>query len=302
MNNKKVFTRKITNYKPEDEAYTTIVDCGHIKEVKVIERVSSNLLRYKKVDKYHYCDKVTGEVFEYKRDSSNRHRNFRKTFEKLRCIINTNFKSEINELHVTLTYTEKMLDFDRASKDFKIFWGKLHYRYPDLEYIKIIEPHKTGAWHIHVLLKTSKYKYLFIPNNELDKMWGKGNVNISKIENNDNLGAYFTPRLKEIDAFEEDLEDWNERKCIVKGARLHFYPANKRFYGYSNGIKKPVRINVSYSEAKEILNFDECVYESAHEVVTAESENNTEKVINHYLYMQFNSKRKNKGQSDHNKL
>ena len=65
-----------------------------------------------------------------------------------------------------------MTDFDKASKDFKRFWEKLHYHYPDLEFIRIIEPQHTGSWHIHALLKSNNYENLSISHEQIEKLWG----------------------------------------------------------------------------------------------------------------------------------
>lgn len=293
--NKKVTTRTVTNYSPLDNAITEIVHCGNVTEIKVLERRLSQISYYKRISKTEYVDTQTGEVYEYKNNTSpNKRRNLNKAFEKLRYLINNNFNSDINELHVILTYGEKMDDFDKVSKDFKRFWEKVNYKYPDLEYIRIIEPQHTGTWHIHVLIKTKKKGYLTLPKDELEQLWGHGYVWISKIKNNDNIGAYFSACLKDVDVFEKDSEKPNETKCIVKGARLHFYPQNKRFYSYSKGIKKPVIIRTTYGEAKKNYNLEDCVYKKAQEIVLKPDDENEEKVINHVLRLQLNSKRKKK--------
>lgn len=215
--NKKVTTRTVTNYSPLDNAITEIVHCGNVTEIKVLERRLSQISYYKRISKTEYVDTQTGEVYEYKNNTSpNKRRNLNKAFEKLRYLINNNFNSDINELHVILTYGEKMDDFDKVSKDFKRFWEKVNYKYPDLEYIRIIEPQHTGTWHIYVLIKTKKKGYLTLPKDELEQLWGHGYVWISKIKNNDNIGAYFSACLKDVDVFEKDSEKPNETKCIVK--------------------------------------------------------------------------------------
>lgn len=294
---RKVTTRIITNYSPSDDAITEIVHCGNVTEIKVLERNPlNNLGKCKRKSKDLYVNTETGEVLEYKHnEKSGNKRNMNKAFEKLRYLINNNFKSDINELHVILTYAEKMDDFDKASKDFKRFWEKVNYKYPDLEYIRIIEPQHTGTWHIHVLIKTAKKGYFTLPKDELEQLWGHGYVWISKIKNNDNVGAYFSACLKDVDVFEKDSENPNDTKCIVKGARLRFYPHNKRFYSYSKGIKKPLTIRTTYGEAKKNYDLEDCVYKKAQEIVLKpDDESEKEKVVNRVLRLQLNSKRKKK--------
>ena len=293
-NSSKIFVRKVNNYKPDDSAYTVVEICGHIKEVRVLEKISRNISRYKRKSKDFFVDIETGEVHECKHNSSNNERKMKIAFGKLRKLINANFSACINERHVVLTYAKMNDDFDKASKDFKRFWEKLYYHYSDLEYIRVIEPQHTGSWHIHVLLKSNEYRNLFIDVSEIEKMWGHGFVKIKKIKDNDNVGAYFSAHFEDIDVFEKNTDVSNERKCIVKGERLKFYPPNKKFYTYSKGIKKPVRICTTYGEAKEMLNFEECVYNASDEIVKKDIDSGFEKIVNHRATMQFNSKRKKK--------
>ena len=295
-NKKSVTARIVTNYTPSDDAVTEIVYCGNVTELKTIDKISTQINRYKRISKTEYVDTKTGEVHEYQNNANpNKKRNLNKTFEKLVRLINNNFQSNINELHVTLTYTGEMDDFDKASKDFKKFWEKLNYKYSDLDYIRIIEPQHTGKWHIHVLIKSAKKGYLFIPKDELEMFWGNGYAWVDKIKENDNIGAYFLAKLKNVDVFEKESEKPNDTKCIVKGARLHFYPQGKRFYSYSKGIKKPVTIRTTYGEAKKKFNFDDSVFNRTYEVVLQpDDETEDERIINHVMRSQFNSKRKKK--------
>ena len=294
-NENEIFKRVVPDYQPDDNARTKIIDCGHVKEVRTIERISNSPPPCKRISKDLYLNKMTGEVREYKHKEREKNiLGFKKTFTHLRCIINTNFKSDINELHIVLNYKKDMFDFDKASNDFKSFWGKLKYRYKNLEYIKIIEPHKSGSWHVHVLLKSSEYHYLFIPINELTKMWGHGSIKIKKITENDNIGAYFSPNCDYIVFLEENLNMSTVSKKEIKGTRLKFYPSNKKFYSYSKGIQIPKIIITNYGIAKEILNFDECIYKEAYEIFKKDSVDNSVININRMLSMQFNSKRKKK--------
>lgn len=295
-NNKKVTTTIVTNYSPSDDAVADVTISGNVIEIKVLEHFSSNLSNSKRISKDYYVDTRTGEVKEYhhNKGNSNSIRNMNKAFEKLRLLINTNFTCAINELHVTLTYADKMDDFDIASKDFKRFWEKLHYKYPDLEFIRVIEPQHTGTWHIHVLIKSAKFEYLTLPKDELEKLWGHGYVWITKIKDNDNIGAYFTTYHKDVDVLEKNTPEPSDRKCIVKGARLKFYPPNKRFYSYSKGIKKPVRIRTTYGEAKKMVNLNDLVYEITNKITVTNTKTGREVATNHVMRLQLNSKRKKK--------
>ena len=194
--NFKVTAKAINNFTPDDNAITDVCISGNVIELRVTERRYNNLQHIQRVNRDEYVDTRTGEVKQYRHEEKNRKRNLNRSFEKLRQLINTNFTGTINELHVTLTYAEKMTDFDKASKDFKRFWEKLRYHYFDLEFIRIIEPQHTGSWHIHLLLKSKKFEYLTIPHEQIENLWGHGFVWIAKTIGCDNVGAYFTALLK----------------------------------------------------------------------------------------------------------
>ena len=137
--NFKVTAKAINNFTPDDNAITDVCISGNVIELRVTERRYNNLQHIQRVNRDEYVDTRTGEVKQYRHEEKNRKRNLNRSFEKLRQLINTNFTGTINELHVTLTYAEKMTDFDKASKDFKRFWEKLRYHYFDLDFIRIIE-------------------------------------------------------------------------------------------------------------------------------------------------------------------
>lgn len=291
-----VETKAITNYTPDDNALTDVCITNHIVEMRTMDKPHSNLQHFKRISKDEYVDKRTGEVKQYSHTESeqNRTRNLNRSFEKLRQLINANFTCAINELHVILTYASPMNDFDKAAKDFKRFWEKLHYHYPDLEFIRVIEPQHTGTWHIHVLLKSQDYHYLMIPYEELKEFWNHGNVKIVKMKDNDNIGAYFTAFHKNINAFENDSSINTDRKCIVKGARLQFYPTNKRFYSYSKGILKPTSFRTTYDSALKLVDKANLVFSSTTEIILKNIETQEEFSVNTISRLQFNAKRNKK--------
>ena len=250
-NKPKVTAKEIYNYSPHENAWTEVCFSGNVVELKVLERKAhNNLSHIKKLNKHEYYDTKTGEVKQYRHEKREKNpvRNMNRSFEKLRQLINTNFTGAINELHITLTYSEKMNDFDKASKDFKRFWEKLHYYYPDVEFIRIIEPHQSGSWHIHLLLKTIKYGNLRIEQKEIETLWEHGIVKIKKTTGYDNVGAYFSVQLKHHAPIAETID-----KQHAKSERLLFYPPNKQFYGYSKGIAKPIIFCTTYQEALKLV-------------------------------------------------
>lgn len=289
--NFKVTAKAINNFTPDDNAITHVCISGNVTELRAMDRSYNNLRHIKRINQNEYYDTRTGEVKEYQHREQNRTRNMNRSFERLRQLINTNFTGEINERHITLTYAEKMTDYDKASMDFKRFWEKIHYHYLDLEFIRIIEPQQTGSWHIHVLLKSKKYGNLSIPLEQIETLWGHGFVRKTTTLGCDNVGAYFTALLKNLDVFEDDTKDVTDKQYIVKNARLRFYPPNKRFYGYSKGIVQPTRFKTTYKEALKFVNEKNLTYSSATEIILTYENPEENVTVNRIARYQFNKKR-----------
>ncbi len=73
-----------------------------------------------------------------------------------------------------------------------------------------------------------------------------------------------------------------------------FYPPNKRFYGYSKGIAKPIIFCTTYQEALKLVDEKYLTYSSSMEI-DLEYENADEKVtINRIHRRQYNKKENQK--------
>lgn len=221
-----------------------VIDCGHVKEVVYVDSISDNLMKYKRISKDEMLNLETGEVIEIGNSVSRRDniKSLRVTMRKLRRLINANFEGADNELFITLTYGEDMRDLRRLYCDFKKFYQKLKRRYKDVEfrYIYVVEPHESGKWHIHLLLKALNREYLFIDNDSVIwKLWGHGYTKTQRLHGVDNVGAYLSSYL--TDLFDED-----GRKH--KGARLYLYPAGMNIYRCSRNCRKPEERIVEYGE------------------------------------------------------
>ena len=230
----------------------------------------------------------------------------KKTISKLRDKINANVSDPLKLRWVTLTYRqedgEPMTDTKKLYKDAEKYHKRLNYycskRGIDRpEYIEVVEPQASGAWHLHELLIWDK-EAPYISNADLAEIWGNGFVTIKAIPRNcDNIGAYLTPYLtdleidpntKDFDALkgenikEVELDDNGEKvlKKFVKGARLHFYPPGMNLYRCSRGIKQPTKETMSYEEALKKVSGATKTYESAFKI----SEDNFESIIYNAYY------------------
>jgi len=260
----------------------------------------------KKLDKDRYVDIATGEIREFEH-SENRQQNYnslRQTFKKLRYLINNNFIGKANELHITLTYRENVTDTKRLYKDFDKFMKRLRYfykGYSTIDYLSVIEPHASGVWHAHLLLRVNDLPKVYIKSKDLEDLWGQGFVKIKSLKNVDNIGAYLSAYLADIDLDEvkdkdtafkvasegceikTKLVDGKEKK-FIKGGRLHMYPPGMNLYRKSKGIVPPDREEIRYKDIKKIVGSAKPHYQKSYHIETEDFENTI-------TFIQFNTKR-----------
>lgn len=200
-----------------------------------------------KLNADEYLRLSDGEIcqFNHTENRSESKQQLYKTFRRIRAIINTNFQGGKNERFITLTYAENMRDTKRLYMDFKKFWKKFKYRWGKAEYFVVAEPQVRGAWHLHVLVKFVSEKAPYIPNAELRECWGNGFVNVRSLKNVDNIGAYLSAYLGDVEVEMsscigqvKEMKD-GTKKRFVKGARLCLYPPGMNIYRCSRGMKMP---------------------------------------------------------------
>lgn len=179
----------------------------------------------------------TGEIKDMDVSSLSREDNLksvRNTMKKLRRLIAHNFHGEKNELWITLTYKEHVIDPKETYNHFKVFMKRMRKSYGSLEYISVIEPQASGRWHYHVLIKSDdEIKRLYIPNEELALKWGRGFTKTKRLKNSDKVGNYVVAYLTDLKIPDENA---TTDKKYIKGARLHLYPKGLRIYRCSRNI------------------------------------------------------------------
>jgi len=264
----------------------TVTKMKHIIEVQYMEKRNSEC-KIQKIDKDRYIDKDTGEIHEFNHIENREGslNSLRKTFKRLRYLINNNFEGCANELHVTLTYAENMTDTIRLMKDVEKFVKRLRYEYKDItsiDYLNVVEPQGRGAWHCHMLMRFNDVKSVYIKNEKLRELWGHGFVTIKSLKDVDNIGAYLSAYLTDVELDLEDKEqilsaitheqevmtkvvDGQEKK-FIKGGRLHMYPPGMNLYRKSQGIKAPKRENMRYNYAKKIVGSAQPHYEKTYHI------------------------------------
>lgn len=259
-------------------AIVKVTTMNHIVEIQFLEKQNTTA-HIRKLDADRYVDLRDGEIKEFQR-TENRgqgENSLRKTFNKLRELINANFVGSPNELFVTLTYRGDLQtnDTKRVYGDFEKFIKRLKYQYrkiSTIDYINVLEPHASGNFHMHVLMRFNDLETVYIPN-EVDSAgnsinapmrdrWGNGNVTMSSLKNNDNIGAYLTAYLTDIqvsddftaknsstEVFEKEVN--GQKKKFVKGGRLMWYPTGVNIYRRSKGILDAESEKMTYKKAQK---------------------------------------------------
>jgi hypothetical protein len=285
-----------------------VTKMNHIVEVQHMEKMNTEA-NIKKLDKDTYVDLKTGEIkeFNHTENRQENHNSLRQTFKKLRYLINNNFVGNPNELHVTLTYKENMTDTKRLYEDYKNFIKRLKYQFKNkttIDYISVVEPQERGAWHCHSLMRFNELDKVFIKNKDLRELWGNGFVKIRALENVDNIGAYLSAYLSDIELTEENLLDVfkngsivesktvnGTEKKFIKGGRLHMYPPGMNIFRKSKGIVHPERLEMRYGEIKKIVGSAQPHYEKSYQVENEDFKNTI-------TYIQYNMKRNTDNAND----
>lgn len=288
-------------------ALVTVTCMNHIVEIQHMAKMNKRS-HIRKLDKFHYVDLETGEKKEFclTENRGENENSLRQTFKRLRYLINNNFVGKPNELHIIQTYAENMIDHKQLYKDFDKFIKRLKYKYKDrttIDYISVVEPQGRGAWHCHVLMRFNDLESIFIPNDELRDLWGHGFVTIRPLKDVDNIGAYLSAYLTDVELDVEKTPQENlekalrhekrilkgvnvdgKEKMIVKGGRLHMYPSGMKLYRKSKGIEYPERQQMQYKNAKKIVGNATPHYQKKYAV-------ETENFDNEVSFLQYNLKR-----------
>lgn len=253
------------------EAVVKVTTMKHIVEIQYLEKVNTEA-HIRKLDSERYVDLRTGDIREFVRtDNRGQGENsLRKTFNRLRELINTNFTGSPQELFITLTYRGDLQtrDTKKVYSDFKNFIDRLRYKYKDvstIDYINVLEPHASGNFHMHVLMRFNDVTSIYIPNSELADIWGNGYVTVQSLKGVDNIGAYLSAYLADIEIPEENAkrleghpdlvekEVAGQKKSFMKGARLVFYPTGVNIYRKSKGIVEAEKEKMKYKTAQKKL-------------------------------------------------
>ncbi len=289
--------------RPPPYGLVTEKKAGNIVEVRF--QTKSSPQRIKKLNRDSFLELSTGEVrnFEHSDFRISHMENISRSLRKLRDLINTNVTAENaqNCQWVTLTYRANMTDPKRLYSDFHNF--NLRYQrylkkhgFLKAEYIACIEPQQRRAWHVHVIFIFPD-KAPFIENAILAKIWRQGFVSIKALKDVDNVGAYLTAYLGDLEApGNMDLKKVDpkrlkyvgkRKKAIIKGARLCFYPSGIQIFRHSRGIKKPELSQTTEVEVMKDVEGAALTYEKTIQLFDDQGQ-----MLNQINYRQYNRVRK----------
>lgn len=165
----------------------------------------------------------------------------RKSFNRLKSLINCNYDTPDSVRFVTLTYADNMIDNVQITPHMRQFFKRMRRLYGSFEYIYTKEQQERGAWHMHCVLFFPDVAP-YMPNTPEDHpvrdAWGHGFVNVRAFSGDvNNLGNYLCAYLTD------------DRESSKKGARLMNYASGVRLYNCSRGIKRPVSYEITFEDA-----------------------------------------------------
>lgn len=287
--------REVMNEQPTEACQCKVYRMNNVIEVTACKKRSHVLEKYRRISKDSYIHVETGAIFEYEKASENRAENvnsLRHTFAAMRRLINRNFVGKKDEKHITLTYAENETDTEKVYKDFKKFWQRFKRKYGKAEYIAVLEPQERGAWHMHLLVKLIDNPDLFIRNDEeLEPLWGHGWTTCKSITGVDNVGAYLTAYLSDVELDPEKADQLLvgvkevKGKKYIKGARLYMYPTGVQLYRHSRGMIVPEPELAKYGDIKKEVGDATPTYAKTVEVLDDEGKELNTITYEHYNMM-----------------
>lgn len=303
---------ELFDYSIGREDLVSLKTMGHIYEICYFQKKNDKII-VQLLDKDHYMYLDTGEIFECNHIANRAENKFQvgQSLKRLRDYINTNVVEPNKCKWITLTYKKNMTDSKQLYSDFKRFMTRFKRRFKEygIEYIAACEPQARGCWHMHLIIIFDRVAP-FIPNATIEVLWEQGFTKTTKLDDIDNIGAYLTAYLGDMEFTEENIQELQkqglkvsqmalkevneiegiklkEPKSFIKGGRLYMYPPKFNLYRISRGIKKPIKEYYSYHVAKEKAGLRLPTYSKG--IRISDTEKNFDNMI---IYEYYNTKRK----------
>lgn len=162
----------------------------------------------------------------------------KQTFEHNSSLISNNFWGENGEFFITLTYKDQTVKgkagAKQVAKDFDNLIHKIKYHFGSTKWLLALEPTAQEVWHLHLLLKLDK-KIRFLSTSYIEKLWGRGFVQVKALDGVSGVSAYVTKLARYLTP--ENSQKNSHMK--EKSARLITYPAGVKLCRHSRNLIKP---------------------------------------------------------------
>ena len=233
--------------------YITERDCGMVKRFTMSSKEKRIGAPYIRINEDYYIDNqgILRE-FNHSEVKGDNLKSVKRSFTRLRDIINSNIKDPENVLFVTFTYDPKRLteslNLDKVGRDMNRAFRKMKKSMPKFERIYTVERQGNGNWHQHCLF-FFECPAPYIPQELLESWWEHGWVKISKRFDDKtihNIGAYVCADL----TYGEDRNEHGK----IKNERLMNYPSGAHLYRCSRGIKRPEIRQIEPMEYADYVN------------------------------------------------
>lgn len=274
--------KKGENYNIPRDSMVTLIDLKNKVIVKNSWRRPKNLSRYRRKDREHYVDRLTGEEKEYQKRIFKSDKTIRKNMKNLKELVNLNFGDGENNLFLTLTYSYIEMNLEKIKKDVKLFLRRLKNHYPnsDFAYIaKFERGTENMGWHSHILLKDKNKKELFIPNTEIQKIWRKGFTKTQRV---------YEKKIK-LETANNNSAEFTIADYMAKTSQLYDVPNGKSVYIPSKNIQRPKKTKILYEQAREIIDQE---YYLANEITLNVCDKIENKIVNVHKKEIYRKKKK----------
>ena len=91
---------------------------------------------------------------------------------------------------LTLTFAKNETDIKKANRAFNLFTQRAKDRFPEFQYLAVIEFQKRGAVHYHLLCNLR-----YMKKKKIEHIWGQGFIDIKRINHVTNIGRYVSKYL-----------------------------------------------------------------------------------------------------------
>ena len=216
---------------------------------------------FKKVDTNHYFDPTENKIKEYNHNKIRSAKSVKRSMNKLKVMLENYFSGATNEVFITLTTVEEIVDVKKMKQYFKSYWNEVKKFYgKNLVYAYVLEmQQERKSLHIHCIIKDLKRKKLYIPNHINEAMWAKGTTRVTRITDRldidfelDEETAMSDPKsfvakqkVCAIDKVISYMIKYRTKESITRGARL---------YETSPSLKKPKNLpEIEYGDLKKVL-------------------------------------------------